>query len=203
MYSINQNKAKACQLVAWTDKGQVRMIPSLVSEMVQPYVETIEKLEKMSRNDEEEVLIILRLSRAYEALGDFFLRIGYWRDAFPQFVKAALTCVPSSDSCWLDCEDGYLLLRPLRNRFLSMHDRCLSMLKNRPSLQESIWREDLDKGFEKVTHMERTWSEELNAGLETIRAWSFGESGSLDSSSKVSDSQARIWRFPAYFCTVG
>lgn len=41
--------AKSYQLMAWTDKGQVKMIPSLVAELAEPYVQRIQALEDKPR----------------------------------------------------------------------------------------------------------------------------------------------------------
>ena len=41
--------AKTYQLMAWTDKGQVKMVPSLVAELAEPYVQRILTLEDEPR----------------------------------------------------------------------------------------------------------------------------------------------------------
>ena len=65
------------QLVAWTDKGQVKMLPELLREYAQPYMDRIESLrafydegwdDGLGRLTEQDVLA---LSRSYEAYGRF------------------------------------------------------------------------------------------------------------------------------------
>lgn len=111
--------AKFYQLVAWTEKGQVKMIPSLVAELAQPYLERIKAVEAEKKQWEETAQTdqLLRLSRAYEALGQFYLRVGYRQEAYRQFEEAAdliLGC--STDILWKDSEWGYRLVSVLANR---------------------------------------------------------------------------------------
>lgn len=117
--------AKYYQLVAWTDKDQVKMIPSLVSELAEPYFARIEAVEAEKKQWEEAAQIkqLLRQSRAYEELGRFYLRVGYRQEAYSQFEEAAeiiLGC--STDILWKDSEWGYRLVSVLANRVRELRD---------------------------------------------------------------------------------
>ena len=117
--------AKYYQLVAWTDKDQVKMIPSLVSELAEPYFARIEAVEAEKKQWEEAAQIkqLLRQSRAYEGLGRFHLRVGYRQEAYRQFEEAAeiiLGC--STDILWKDSEWGYRLVSVLANRGRVLRD---------------------------------------------------------------------------------
>ncbi len=178
------------------------MVPSLASEIIQPYVEAIEDIEKQGPRGDV-VAWLLRRSRAHEALGNVCLRIGHWREAFTQMVFAATVCTKGYDACWLDCDEGYLLVRPLRSRFFYLYDRCQSLKEEYPLLRGNTKQSDLEEAFAKVTHMEQLWAEEFNTGLETLRAWNFGKTGSQNTPSKVSNLEARDWRVPVYFSVTG
>ena len=82
------------QLVAWTDKGQVKLLPELLREYAQPYIDRIESLKAFydegwddgqGRLTEQDVIA---LSRSYEAYGRF-LRL-----------HASTTRSPSARRCW-------------------------------------------------------------------------------------------------------
>lgn len=141
------------QLVAWTEKGQVKMLPSLVAELAEPYVETLKDLQAEPRQWAEgpQTAQLLRLSRAHEDLARFFLRVGYWQDAFLQFVEAATTVTDCTDVCWKDSDYGYFLHRPLENRFLAMYRRCEQLALEHPEIRGSAQWQELDKDWEMVT----------------------------------------------------
>ena len=144
--------AKSYQLAAWTDRGQVKMLPSLVEELAQPYLRSIEAAE----NEEcayfdAEIGQLLRRSRAYERLGRFYRRVGYRQEAFACFAAAAKCCTEASDWHWSQSDGGYVLSRPLKLRFLAMHDTCLRLLEEAPELAVCYLREELAREYASVT----------------------------------------------------
>ena len=106
--------AKFYQLVAWTEIGQVKMIPSLLAELAEPYVERIQGDE-----DESEV---------------------WGENAFLRYADAAITVTNCSDCCWKDAEVGYLLHTPLGHRFLAMYNYCSQIAEEHPALKGSVPR---------------------------------------------------------------
>ena len=72
-----ENKSKSYSLVAWTENGQVRMIPSLVNEMKVPYEEKIARIE--SQDYQNEVGWLIAQSRAWEEYARFFLQLDYFK----------------------------------------------------------------------------------------------------------------------------
>ena len=101
------------------------MIPSLMSELAEPYFARIEAVEAEKKQGEEAAQIkqLLRQSRAYEELGRFYLRVGYRQEAYRQFEEAAeiiLGC--STDILWKDSEWGYRLVSVLANRVRELRD---------------------------------------------------------------------------------
>ncbi len=98
------------QLVAWTDRGQVKMLPELLREYAQPYIERIESLkafydegwdDELGRLTEQDVIA---LSRSYEAYGRFLRLHGKCQEAFEAFVNAASVCL--DDRFKIDSEYG-------------------------------------------------------------------------------------------------
>ena len=168
--------AKSYQLVAWTDKGQVKMIPSLVAEMAKPYVRRIQAVEDEPQawGEEAETEQLLRTSRAYEALARFFLRVGYWQDAFLQYVQAALAVTNCTDYRWIDAGEGYILYAPLEHRFFAMYGQCCKIAQDHPRIKESLQWQTLYREWRVVTIMQRFWDDEFEEGLQTAKAWRFG-----------------------------
>lgn len=168
--------AKTYQLMAWTDKGQVKMVPSLVAELAKPYVQRIQAVEAEPQawGEEAETEQLFRHSRAHEALGRFFQRVGYWEDAFLQYVKAATVLTNCTDGRWIDAGDGYVLYTPLEHRFLAMYGRCRQMALEHPSIKGSIQWQKLHREWRVVTMMDRQWKAEFDEGLQTAKAWRFG-----------------------------
>ena len=168
--------AKKCQFVAWTQNGQVKMIPSLVADMAEPYVQRIQDIreEPRARGEEAETQQLLRLSRAHETLARFFMRVGYWEDAFLQYTEAALTVTNVSDELWNDAEVGFLLHTPLEHRFLAMFNSCRQIAEEHPAIKGSVqWQRLLHK-WQVVTDVHRKWSAERREITQIARAWKFG-----------------------------
>jgi len=169
--------AKTYQLMAWTDKGQVKMIPSLVAELAEPYIRQIQAAddEPRARGEKAETDQLIRRSRAYEALARFFLRVGYWEDAFLQYAQAAMVVTFCSDELWIDADEGFLLHTPLEHRFLSMYGRCKQLAEDHPTIKESTQWETLNRRHRTVTEVHRIWADEFREVSRSARAWRFGK----------------------------
>lgn len=167
---------KKYQLMAWTEKGQVKMIPSLVSELAEPYVRKIQAIaqEPRAHDEDKEADRLIRHSRAHEALGRFFLRVGYWEDAFLQFAEAALTITNCPDELWNDAEVGFLLYTPLEHRFLAMYNRCRDMADEHPAIKGSVQWGKLLHEWHRVTEVHQIWRDEFREVTQTSKAWRFG-----------------------------
>ena len=168
--------AKTYQLMAWTDKGQVKMIPSLVPELAEPFVKRIHAAEHETRacGEDAETEQLIRHSRAHEALARFFLRVGYWEDAFLQFAEAAMAVTNCSDELWNDAEVGFLLHTPLEHRFLAMYNRCREIADDHPAIKGSIQWHKLQRKWQSVTNVHRIWADEFREVTQIARAWRFG-----------------------------
>ena len=159
--------------MAWTDKGQVKMVPSLASELAEPYMKRIQAAEDEPRahGEDAETEQLFRRSRAHEALARFFLRVGYWEDAFLQFAEAALLITNCSDDRWNDAEVGFLLHTPLEHRFLAMYNSCRQLAEEHPTLKVSVQWDNLLRNWSRVTDVHRIWSTENREIRQTARAW--------------------------------
>jgi hypothetical protein len=126
------------QLVAWTEDGQVRMIPSEVNAFMLEGLDEIERLiDGIRYGTRHEVGDILRVSYACERLGLRLLGVGRLDDAFLMYVRAAEYCC-SSDNNWEDTEYGEVLCRPLRGRFFAMFCQCKDLVRQYPRLRP-VW----------------------------------------------------------------
>ena len=120
---------KKYTLVAWTEKGEVRMVPSLINDAAEPYRRRIAYLESFRDDVEDEVGCLIAQSRAHEAFARFLLSVGHPREAYVEFSNAALVCTGfrvQDDNCEYPN-------RPLLSRFLAMHGECIRLAqKDRP-----------------------------------------------------------------------
>lgn len=130
--------AKNYVLAAWTEKGKVRMIPSLVNELSIPYREEIERLEGNRENYRREVGWLLARSRAHEAFARFLLRVGYPKEAYLEFENAAKVCAYGA---------GFPT-PPLLSRFLSMHGECMDLTAGNRLLQLRYAGSELESLYE-------------------------------------------------------
>lgn len=126
------------QLVAWTDRGQVKMLPELLREYAQPYIDRIETLrafydegwdDELGRLKEQDVIA---LSRSYEAYGRFLQAHGKRQEAFEAFTDAARVCL--DDRFKVDSEYGYVLVGALPKRFHFAESFCLDLIGEHPAL---------------------------------------------------------------------
>lgn len=173
--------ANSHQLVAWTDKGRVRMIPSMITAYVQAELNAINHLsDRIRYRTEYETDDLLRISRMYEKLAVGLLRLGQTEDAFEQFAQAAQCCLASSD--WEDTEWGEILCKPLRGRFFAMLGQCKDLIRKHPRLKY-IWEESgLQQSCDHVTYafrcFETSWNDmagDVNKAKEYTKALRFGK----------------------------
>ena len=122
-------------LAAWTENGEVRMIPSLINEMSVPYREKIERIEAQWETVENEIGWLLARSRAHEDFARFLLRVGHPREAYEEFKNAAEVCTLCSDELWLQGDTCDFPALPLFRRFLAMHRQCMLLVRNDRYLQ--------------------------------------------------------------------
>lgn len=120
---------KKYSLVAWTEKGRVRMIPSLVNEVSIPYRETIERLKNRERVFRDKVAWLHARSRAHERFARFLLHVGHPREAYVEFENAAEVCTLCPDERWNYGDIGFFPDLSLFRRFLSMHAECLRLVE--------------------------------------------------------------------------
>lgn len=96
--------AKSYQLVAWTERGEVRMVPSLLEALSLPYRERIAAIEAQWEHVEDETGWLYAQSKAHEAFARFLLRAGRPREAYTEYENAARVCTYCSDGLWLQGE---------------------------------------------------------------------------------------------------
>ena len=164
---------KSYSLVAWTEKGQVRMIPSLVNEMKIPYEEKIARLDSLEYDDEQEWL--LQRSGAWEEYAEFLLNLGYYKQAYRCFENAALVISPCSDLLWVQDMNSERPVMPLYYRFLAMHGKCKRLIGQHPELQNEYKGSRLEGNYLFYTEDERREMQEMRESYQSMKAWSFGK----------------------------
>jgi len=146
-YVVMPNKQYA--LTAWTEKGQVRMIPSLINDLSIPYRETIESL-SARKQGQRETDWLLELSRAHEDFARFLLRVGRPLEAYTEFENAANECLRGHWSA-PDKESGKRGLNStLRLRFLAMHQECLDLADGNSFLRRRYEGSNLQWDFRRL-----------------------------------------------------
>ena len=120
-----ENK-KHC-LVAWTRKGSMYMIPSLINELAEPYRNRIAALDARYHRRDDEVARLLAKSRAHEDFARFLLGVSRPNEAYQEFENAALVCTFGTEKGWLYGEECPGECKPLLYRFLHMHRECLDL----------------------------------------------------------------------------
>lgn len=166
---------KKYSLVAWTEKGQIRMIPSLINELSLPYRQHIAELEDHYMEPENEIGWLLAQSGAHEDLARFFLRFNRIRDAYDELEKAATVCVYCSEELWVQGDECDFPTVPLFVRFLEMHGRCVELAGKDRFLKERYERSRLRKRYLYYTHDHRALIAELKEAGQARRAWEFGK----------------------------
>ena len=164
---------KKYALVAWTEKGQLRMIPSLINEASLPYRERIARLEKQEFKDLK--CGILAQSHAHEAFARFLLSVGRPHEAYIEFENAALVCAQCYDETWLDGDRCSFPVLPLLRRFLSMHRECLDLARNDRYLTLCYEGSLLQRNYDSFLLDDRALQQEISEERDSIRAWRFGK----------------------------
>lgn len=130
---------KSFQLVAWTEKGKVKMVPSLLEEVSESYRESIRRTEKFYEGPASgEIERILAHSRSLELYGNMLLRSDFIVEAFRQYVKAADVCLGGSDSLWYQHDSGYTTAPELRARFRTLYALCEELTEKYPFLKKMM-----------------------------------------------------------------
>ena len=168
---------KKYALAAWTEKGQLRMIPTVVNEVSAPYREKIARLEAMYKDVENEVGWLLAQSRAHEEFARFLESVGYPKEAFEEFKNAAIICLCCSDGLWRQGVVGDYPVLTLYHRFLAMHRQCMRLTETHPSLKAQYLNSDFYSTYLWITTDEREFNREFDQAMETCRAWRFGQAG--------------------------
>ena len=152
--------ANSYQLVAWTEKGQVRMIPSEVASHLHAELSEIDRLvERIRYQTPHERGDIFRVSQAYEKLAVRLQDMGLIEDAFVQLAQAAKCCLLSSE--WAETEWGDVLCRPLQGRFFAMFCACKEMARKYPRLKYAWAESGLQGACNRVTHALRLYKADL------------------------------------------
>ena len=162
-------------LVAWTDHGELRMIPSLVEESAALFRERIERLERdWDFEARDEIGWLIERSSAYEALACYYLRLGCTEQAFDAYESAALQCCYCSDRLWLQgvCCDYPTL--PLLGRFHAMHVLCRDLSRSSQALRQRYLESDVRCWYLAFTTDEREMDREWREISTLKRAWQFG-----------------------------
>ena len=174
--------AKVYQLVAWTYKGQVRMIPSEITAFIHQSLDEIDKLvDNVRYGTRFEVSDLLQLSSAYERLARRLMGLGRYKDALFQFAQAADCCCRSDNNWTYNDEFGASLCRPLCGRFFAMFCQCKDLIRQYPRLKYSWAETGLEQTLDYVTEVdqalamyrreeEREWKE----NKEFSKALNFG-----------------------------
>ena len=167
---------KKYSLVAWTEKAEVRMIPSLINECSLPYRERIVSLEERPGAFRSKTAWLLERSRAHEALARFFLRVGRPREAYLEYANAAEVCAICYDELRVQGDRCDFPVLPLYRRFLAMHSHCLELAGKHSVLRRCYEGSHLESHFLWFTLDAREERRELRNARETRKAWRFGES---------------------------
>ena len=151
------------------------MLPSLVEQFAKPFIERIEDLKNQRPHRFiEQPKYLIELSRAYEALGRFYERMGHTQEAFEAYVAATVEVTNVDDFWWCDCDEGTVLSKPFWGRFFAMYAQCRRLFRKYPFLKNTASYETLMHEFNYVTAVTDRWHAEFNEAMETIRVWRFG-----------------------------
>lgn len=183
-----ENNSKTYALVAWTENGNVRMVPSLSKDLENEMLEEIIRLKKdfesdMSERDafgawtmspEKEIGHRIAISRAFEKMADYYLGTGAVKDARWALTRAALECADCSDGLWIFDENSYYPAIPLLRRFYAMHGRVLQLIKRYPSLRRLYKGSDLERDYLTFSEDHRLLHEEIREADAYRKGMRFG-----------------------------
>ncbi len=158
-------------LVAWTENGQVRMVPSLINAAAQPYKNRIAHLESLYRKVKDEIGWLLTRSRAHEAFARFLLSVGHHREAFMEYSNAAIVCTLCSETLWIRGDRCDSPEMRLFSRFLDMHRECVLLAQKDRFLAITYEQSQLQKYFLYFTTNKQEARRELEEALEKIKAF--------------------------------
>ena len=155
--------ANSYQLVAWTDKGQIRMLPSEINAFLHEELDKIDRMsDRIRYKTHHEVYDLLEVSSAYEKLAHQLLDLGQTEDAFLQLSQAALCCTAASWYNWKDTEWGEMLCKPLRGRFFAMFCTCKDLVRKYPRLRFTWEQSGLQSACDHITYAYRTFENAWN-----------------------------------------
>ena len=169
--------SKNYTLVAWTENGNLRMVPSLVNIAAEPYKARIEQLEAQWEDVEDEIGWLLARSRAHERFARFLLSVGYPREAYEEYRNAAMVCAWCSDELWLQGEACDFPALPLLYRFLSMHRQCVRLALKDEFLRNRYKGSDLEGHYHFFTRDDQITERGFSESYASMRAWRFGRIG--------------------------
>lgn len=167
--------AKSYQLVAWTEAGSLRMVPSLVNEAAESYRQRIAYLEALRDDVVDEIGWLLSLSRAHEAFARFLLGMGRSREAYRAFRNAAIVCTCCSDDLWVQGDACSYPPLPLLRRFYVMHRECVRLAAQDRFLALSYEGSELEDAFRSLSQERQELEQELRESFASMRAWRFGK----------------------------
>lgn len=147
--------AKSYQLVAWTEKGQVRMIPSQLKAFISEEIEHLKQINDLVRyGTNHEIGDLLKVSCAYEKLALNLLDLGKVEEPFLLLAQAAYCCTVSPNN-WRETEWGDVLEKPLQGRFFAMFCACKDLVRKYPRLQY-VWEDSgLQQTCNHLTYADR------------------------------------------------
>jgi hypothetical protein len=154
--------AKSYQLVTWTDKGQVRMIPSQLDAYIHEEVQHLNCIcDRVRYGTCHEVGDLLNVSTAYEKLALNLLDLGRREEAFLLLAEAAHCCTASPNN-WRETEWGDVLEKPLRGRFFAMFCACKDLVRKYPNLQYAWNDSGLQQACDHLTDADRCFEIDWN-----------------------------------------
>ena len=167
--------SKKYTLVAWTEKGEVRMVPSLINDAAEPYRRRIAYLESFRDDVVDEVGWLIAQSRAHEAFARFLLSVGHPREAYVEFSNAAVVCTFCSDTVRAQGETCDSRARPLLGRFLAMHCECIRLAQMDKPLARIYEGSELQRRYLRYTRDSIEIEKEFNEVRDIRKAWKFGK----------------------------
>ncbi len=168
--------SKKYTLVAWTENGEVRLVPSLINDAAEPYRRRIAYLESFRGDVEDEGGWLIAQSRAHEAFARFLLRVGHPREAYVEFSNAAVVCTFCPDTVRAQGGTGDPRARALAGRFLAMHSECVRLAQMDRLLGLIYEGGELQRRYLHYTRDSIEVKRESNEIQDTRKAWKFGKS---------------------------
>ena len=167
---------KTYQLVAWTDKGRVRMLPSEVNAFIHEEVQQLNRISDGVRyGTYHEIGDLLKVSSSYEKLALNLLNMGQTETAFLLLAESAHCCTASRNN-WEDTEWGEILCKPLRGRFFAMFCACKELVRKNPKLQYAWEDSGLQQACDDITYAYKRFEIEWNGDSGDFwEAWNYSK----------------------------